>query len=245
MLGGSLVVFVLLPLVSTLLGSPAGRLLQTLGDPQVLRSIVLTFQASALATGIALLTGVPLAYLLARYRFRGKRLVEGIIDLPVVVPHTAAGIALLMVFGSQGLLGKWLGLLGIYFTDRLAGIVVAMLFVSLPYLVNMSREAFAMVDRELENTALVEGASALAGFQLCHAAARLARRVGRGDDDVGARHQRVRGGGHPGLPSQDRAGVDLRAVPGLWSLGGSAGCGAVDPGGAGGLRLVALAGAAG
>ena len=164
MLGGSLVVFVLLPLASTLLGSSAGRLLQALGDPQVLRSIGLTFQASALATGLAFVTGVPLAYLLARYRFRGKRLVEGIIDLPVVIPHTAAGIALLMVFGSQGLLGKWLGLLGIYFTDRLAGIVVAMLFVSLPYLVNMSREAFALIDRELENTALVEGATAWQAF---------------------------------------------------------------------------------
>ncbi len=159
---------------------------------------------------------MPLAYLLARYRFRGKRLVEGIIDLPVVIPHTAAGIALLMVFGSQGLLGKWFGLFGIYFTDRLAGIVVAMLFVSLPYLVNMSREAFAMVDRELENTALVEGASAWQSFMLRHAAARLARRGGWSNDDVGTRHQRVWGGGHPGLPSQDCAGVDLRAVP--WAL---------------------------
>jgi len=163
-LGGSLVVFVVLPLASTFLGSSAGSLLQALGNPLVLRSIQLTFQASMLATGIAFMTGVPLAYLLARYRFRGKRLVEGIIDLPVVIPHTAAGIALLMVFGSQGLLGKWFGLFGIYFIDSLAGIVVAMLFVSLPYLVNMSREAFAMVDRELENTALVEGASAWQAF---------------------------------------------------------------------------------
>jgi molybdate/tungstate transport system permease protein len=163
-LGGSLVVFVLLPLASTLLGSSAGRLAQALGDPQVLHSLVLTFQASALATALAFVTGVPLAYLLARQRFRGKRLVEAVVDLPVVVPHTAAGIALLLVFGSQGLLGKWLGLLGLYFTDRLAGIVVAMLFVSLPYLVNMSREAFAMVDLELENIALVEGATPWQAF---------------------------------------------------------------------------------
>jgi len=164
LLGGSLVVFVLLPLLSTLVGSTTGRLIQTLADPQILRSIVLTFQASALATGVALFSGVPLAYLLARHNFWGKGIVEAVIDLPVVVPHTAAGIALLMVFGSQGVLGKWLALLGIYFTDRLAGIVVAMLFVSLPYLVNMSREAFAMVDRELENIALVEGATPWQSF---------------------------------------------------------------------------------
>ena len=164
LLGGSLVVFVLLPLLSTLLWSPASQLVRTLTDPQVLRSIGLTFQASALATGIAAFTGVPLAYLLARRRFRGKRLVEAIIDLPVVVPHTAAGIALLMVFGGKGLLGEPLGRLGLYFTDRLAGIVVAMLFVSLPYLVNMSRTAFAMVDPELEMIALVEGASSWQSF---------------------------------------------------------------------------------
>jgi molybdate/tungstate transport system permease protein len=164
-LGGSLIIFVLLPLASTVFSSPAGRLAQTLADPQVLRSIGLTFQASALSTGIAVLTGVPLAYLLARHRFWGKQLVEGIIDLPVVVPHTAAGIALLMVFGAKGLLGDPLGRLGIYFTDRLAGIVVAMLFVSLPYLVNMSREAFALIDPELEKIALVEGASPWQAFR--------------------------------------------------------------------------------
>jgi molybdate/tungstate transport system permease protein len=164
LLGGSLVVFVVLPLLSTFFATSAEGLAQTLGDPQVSRSIVLTFQASAMSTVIAFVTGVPLAYLLARYRFHGKRLVEAVVDLPVVIPHTAAGIALLMVFGSQGLLGQWLGQVGIYFVDHLAGIVVAMLFVSLPYLVNMSREAFAMVDRELENIALVEGASPFQAF---------------------------------------------------------------------------------
>jgi molybdate/tungstate transport system permease protein len=158
-LGGSLVVFVLLPLVSTLAGTSASSLIQALVNPQVLRSIMLTFNASALATGIALLSGIPLAFLLARRSFRGKRLLEAVIDLPVIVPHTAAGIALLMVFGSQGVLGKWLAPLGLYFTDSLAGIVVAMLFVSLPYLINMSRESFALLDRELESIALVEGAT--------------------------------------------------------------------------------------
>ena len=173
-LGASLVIFVLLPLASTVFSSSAPRLVQTLTDPQVLHSIGLTFQASALSTGIAALTGVPLAYLLARRRFWGKRLVEGIIDLPVVVPHTAAGIALLMVFGGRGLLGDPLGRLGIYFTDRLAGIVVAMLFVSLPYLVNMSREAFALIDPELEKNALVEGASPWQAF--CYVSLPLAWR---------------------------------------------------------------------
>jgi molybdate/tungstate transport system permease protein len=157
--GGLLVLFVVLPLVSTLLSTSPAAFLASFGDPQVLNSIELTFGAAAIATAIALTTGVPLAYLLARHKFSGKRLLEAIINLPVVIPHTAAGVALLLVFGRRGLLGQWLSPLGITFTDNLAGIVVAMLFVSLPFLVNLSREAFAMVDEELERVAMTDGAS--------------------------------------------------------------------------------------
>ena len=157
--GGLLVLFVILPLITTLLSTTPSAFLKSFSDPEVLKSIGLTFGAGAIATGVALATGVPLAYLLARRRFIGKRLLEAIINLPVVIPHTAAGIALLLVFGRRGLLGQWLSPLGITFTDNLGGIVVAMLFVSLPFLVNLSREAFAMVDEELELVALIDGAS--------------------------------------------------------------------------------------
>jgi len=158
--GGVLVLFVALPLVSTLLATTPAAIGQTLRDQEVLRSLGLTFLAGALATGIAIFTGLPLAYLLAHYRFPGKGVLEGLMDLPAVVPHTAAGIALLMVFGSRGVLGRAFAPIGVYFIDNLAGIVVAMLFVSLPYLVNMSRESFALIDGELEQAALVDGASA-------------------------------------------------------------------------------------
>ena len=153
-----LVLFVVLPLAATVLATPAADLFSALTDPEVLNSIGLTFLAGAIATGLGLLTGVPLAYLLARRRFWGRQLVEGIINLPVVIPHTAAGVALLMVFGRRGLLGKLFLPLGVTFTENLAGIVVAMLFVSLPFLVNMSREAFALLDEELERVALTDGA---------------------------------------------------------------------------------------
>lgn len=163
--GGLLLLFILLPLVSTLLSTtPAGFLL-AFTDPEVLRSIGLTFGAAALATGLAALTGVPLAYLLARRKFRGKRLVEALVNLPVVIPHTAAGVALLLVFGRYGLVGQWLTPLGLTFTDNLAGIVVAMLFVSLPYLVNLSRDAFSLVDEELERVAMTDGASPWQAFR--------------------------------------------------------------------------------
>ena len=163
-LGGVLLLFILLPLVSILLRATPRTFWQAFTDPEVRRAIGLTFGAAALATALGSLGGVPLAYLLARRRFRAKRLVEGLVNLPVVIPHTAAGVALLLVFGRRGLLGEWLEPLGMTFTDNLAGIVVAMLFVSLPFLVNLSREAIALVDSELEAVALADGASQWQAF---------------------------------------------------------------------------------
>lgn len=164
LLAGGLVLFVLLPLVAVVLGSSPAGLYQTLCDPQVLHSLGLTFLAGGIATLLALLGGLPLAYLLARRTFRGKRLVEALVDLPIVIPHTAAGVALLAVFGRKGLLGAPFGQVGLVFTDTLAGVVAAMLFVSLPFLVNMSREAFALVDPELERVALMDGAGPWQAF---------------------------------------------------------------------------------
>jgi molybdate/tungstate transport system permease protein len=165
-LAGLLVLFVILPLASTLLSITPQQFLLALSDPEVLHSTGLTFGAAAIATVLGLAAGVPLAYLLARRRFKGKRLVEAIINLPVVVPHTAAGVALLLVFGRRGLLGRTLAPLGLSFTDNLAGIVVAMLFVSLPFLVTMGRESFRLVDEELERVALIDGASQWQAFWL-------------------------------------------------------------------------------
>jgi molybdate/tungstate transport system permease protein len=162
--GGLLFLFVILPLVSILLSTTPAAFVNSFGDPEVLKSIGLTFGAAAIATVLALVTGVPLAYLLARRMFWGKRLLEAIINLPVVIPHTAAGIALLLVFGRRGLLGQAFSPLGVTFTDNLAGIVVAMLFVSLPFLVNLSRESFALVDEEYEKVAFTDGASQWQAF---------------------------------------------------------------------------------
>jgi molybdate/tungstate transport system permease protein len=163
-LGGLLLLFIILPLVSILLGTTPQNFWLALTDPEVLRSISLTFGAAAVATSLAIVTGVPLAFLLARRNFRGKRLLEALVNLPIVIPHTAAGVALLLVFGRRGLLGQWLTPMGFAFTDNVAGIVVGMLFVSLPFLVNMSREAFSLLDDELELVASIDGASPWQAF---------------------------------------------------------------------------------
>ena len=165
LLAACLLAFVLWPLLQTVFSTSPQDLWATIQDPRVRGAIGLTFYASAIATGIALLTGVPLAYLLARHNFPGKGLIQGLIDLPIVVPHTAAGIALLLVFGRQGLLGKAFGEIGIRFVSSVPGIVIAMLFVSMPFLVNAAREGFSAVDERLEQAARTLGASPWAAFR--------------------------------------------------------------------------------
>lgn len=159
-----LLLFILVPLLATLFASSPGELAEGVTDRGVLASLGITFLAALIATFIALVVGVPLAYLLARRDFPGKNLVQGIIDLPIIIPHTAAGVALLMVFGRRGLLGEPMASLGLYFTENMAGIVIAMLFVSLPILVDTARESFALVDERLERVARTLGASPLRAF---------------------------------------------------------------------------------
>lgn len=162
--GGSLLIFLAAPLASALFATTPAAFWGALHDPEVLISIRLTFLAALAAVAFGLLAGVPLAYLIARRAFPGKRLVQALVNLPLVIPHTAAGIALLMVFGRRGVFGQALAPLGIAFTDTVWGIAVAMAFVGLPFLVNAAREAFALVDPEYELAALADGASPRQAF---------------------------------------------------------------------------------
>ena len=160
-----LLLFVLLPLVATIFASTPADFAKGVADKGVLASLWITFAAALVATVIALVLGLPLAYLLARRDFPGKSLVQGLVDLPIIIPHTAAGVALLMVFGRRGVLGAPLASLGLYFTENFAGIVVAMLFVSLPLLVDTARETFVLVDGRLEGVARTLGAGPWSAFR--------------------------------------------------------------------------------
>lgn len=162
--GGALLLFLVAPLASAILSATPGAFWDTLQDPEVLSSIRLTFLAALAAVIFGLLTGIPLSYLTARRSFPGRQLVQSVVNLPLVIPHTAAGIALLMVFGRRGVFGQAFAPLGIAFTDTVWGIAVAMAFVGLPFLVNAGREAFAQVDQEQELAALADGASQWQAF---------------------------------------------------------------------------------
>ncbi|MFW6375882.1 MAG: ABC transporter permease subunit [Thermoplasmatota archaeon] len=156
-LGLLLIVFILLP-ISELIYAALPDLHKAVNDPEAINSILLSMGAALTATLVGLLFGIPLSYVLARKDFPGKSFVEGIIDLPMVVPHTVAGIALLVVFGRHGSIGKPLDSLGINFVDAFPGIVIAMLFVSIPFIVNQVREGFEDVDPRLEQVAMSLGA---------------------------------------------------------------------------------------
>jgi molybdate/tungstate transport system permease protein len=159
LLGLIILLFLAVPLVKTIVGSDPGILWQTLFDRQVIGAIWLTLYTALIATAFGCLLGVPLAYLLSRHNFRGKRLLEGLIDVPIVVPHTAAGIALLFVFGRNFFVGKVFGQLGVRFVDSIAGIVIAMLFVSVPFLIDSAKEGFNKIDVRLEKVARSLGAT--------------------------------------------------------------------------------------
>ncbi len=163
-LGILILLFILVPLVKMVIASSPGILWDTLKDDQVQDSIWLTIKTALIATMIGLISGVPLAYVLARYNFHGKRIVEGIVDLPIVIPHTAAGIALLFVFGKKFFMGQIFEPLGIEFVGAEAGIVVAMLFVSVPFLIDSAKEGFKAVDPRMEKVARTLGASPLQAF---------------------------------------------------------------------------------
>lgn len=159
-----LMLFMVVPLATLLASAPPADLWAEARNPEnwkvIFDSVVLGAAAAALAT----LLGVPLGYLLARREFSGKRLVEAIVQLPVALPHVIIGLALLSMLGPQAPVGAALQSVGITFLDTRAGVVAAMMYVSIPYIVNNARSGFEAVPVRLEKTARSLGASPAAVF---------------------------------------------------------------------------------
>ena len=153
-LGGVVLVFIGAPLISMFVHSSFTELSETIRDAQVQSSIWLTLWTSMAGTAIFAVAAIPFSYLLARKEFPLKGLVSAIIDLPIVIPHSAAGIALLGVLSRSSLLGRAAGKMGFSFVGSSAGIMAAMAFVSIPYLINSARDGLLAVDERLEKAAL-------------------------------------------------------------------------------------------
>ena len=168
LIGGMLVLLPLLALLNITLGQLADIpfLISIAAQKQVIDSILLTFGAGLVAVIILIIFGTPLSYVLARTQSRFNQVVESLIDLPLVLPHTVAGLMVYILFMQRGLIGAPLKNMGIVFEDAFPGIVVAMLFVAMPFYVNTVREGFQKVPVHLENVARTLGATRFQAFCL-------------------------------------------------------------------------------
>jgi molybdate/tungstate transport system permease protein len=155
--------FLSVPIVKMFVGVGSDKFIETLKDAEVLASIWLTMKVSAWAMFFVIITGLPLAYLIARYDFYGKSFLESLIDLPIMIPHTAAGIALLSTFGDTNI-GNFFKYFGIEFVGTEYGIMIAMMFLSAPFLINAAKDGFRKVDPKLEKVARTLGANPLQTF---------------------------------------------------------------------------------
>jgi len=155
---------IVLPLLQMVMAPTLEDMLAALKDRDVMRAIGLSMKTAGMAGVIALVIGTPFAYLLARKHFRGKRLVESIVDLPIMIPHPIIGIALLSLAGKGHWLGDLFRDLGIQVMGTETGIVAVMTFVGLPFYINAAKAGFEAVPRRLEHVSRSLGASLGATF---------------------------------------------------------------------------------
>jgi molybdate transport system permease protein len=160
------VAFLVLPLAGLLIRAPWGTLPQRLSAAGVLTALRLSVQTATIATIVCIMLGVPLAWLLSRTEFRGRRVVRALVTVPLVLPPVVGGVALLLVFGRRGIVGAWLdSALGITLPFTTAGVVIAETFVAMPFLVISVEGALRGADRRYEEAAATLGAGRWTAFR--------------------------------------------------------------------------------
>jgi molybdate transport system permease protein len=157
--------FLILPLAGMVIRAPWTSLPQRLSEPGVFTALRLSLQTATIATVVCLMVGVPLAWLLARVEFAGRRLIRALVTVPLVLPPVVGGVALLLVFGRRGLLGGWLDAqFGFTLPFTTTGVVVAEAFVAMPFLVIAVEGALRGADARYEEAAATLGARRWTAF---------------------------------------------------------------------------------
>lgn len=156
--------FIVLPLLVLVLSVPPAALAGHLRSALVLEALRLTLVTTGLATALCVVLGLPVAWLLARGRFRGAAIVDTLVDLPITIPPVVGGVALLLCFGRRGPIGRLLEQVGVTVAFTTTAVVMAQVFIACPFFVKAARAGFEAVDRRLEDAARTLGSSAWRTF---------------------------------------------------------------------------------
>src|SRR5258708_3527506 len=148
-----------IPIIALTVHAVDGGFLGNLLTPYALDALRISLETSLISVLLSIIFGTPLAYILARWKFAAKSWLEVLIDLPVALPPSVAGLALLLAFGRAGVLGDGLSRLNISLPFTFAAVVVAQTFVAAPLYVRAARLGFSAIDYQLEEAAHVEGAN--------------------------------------------------------------------------------------
>ena len=160
-----LLIFLVLPVAAILVKvARATAPLDALGSSVVTEALRLSLVTSSISAAVAAVLGTPVAFLLARYRFPGRVVLDSLVDLPMVLPPAVAGLGLLMAFGRRGILGGALDVLGLELAFTTAAVVMAQTFVAAPFYIRSAKAGFEGVDRELERVSATLGSSRLRTF---------------------------------------------------------------------------------
>ena len=161
LLSGFALILLILPTFILLIQSSASNIIEGLDFNIVLEAIWLSLRTSAISMAIILITGTPLAYILTRWEFRGRQLLHTLVTLPIVMPPAVAGVALILTFGRNGFIGALLSQWGITLPFSEAAVVIAQVFVAMPFYIRTTQTGFASVSKEIEDAARVDGAEGL------------------------------------------------------------------------------------
>jgi molybdate transport system permease protein len=156
--------FISLPILSLVIWTISEDSWRAMASPVARDALLLSMKTTAISMFIIVLVGTPAAYVLARADFRGKRFVDALVDIPAVLPPSAAGIALLLTFGRFGLVGRYLEAFGVTISFTTAAVVMAEIFVAAHFYVRQASIGFAGVRRDVEEAALVDGAGRFSVF---------------------------------------------------------------------------------
>jgi molybdate/tungstate transport system permease protein len=159
-----MMLFLMVPIIGTLTSSASG-IPAALTDQRTLSAIWTSFYCAFIATAFMLLLGVPFAYLFTHTEFHGKKLLDSLIDIPILLPHNTAGIALFAILAPSYPIGAAFAKLGIGFVDTAWGIVAAMAFVSAPFMIRSAQEAFTSISPDMEKTGRSLGATRFKVFR--------------------------------------------------------------------------------